>query len=397
MLISTATIVVALGLLDAGVGAVRPGLRRAARRARRGRVRRGQGRRTRSCRGRRRAGVEAAAGPFGQAVVGHAGPEARLLAPRGPHGGGPSRPGRSGGPARTSGRAAGRPRPARSSSTGPSDGRHPAGLTAAPRSPSPAAGADRRRVRPSVSRYGRRLGRARADGGAAPDRHPDALPLHRRRRPRREIRAGLAAVTAGLPPDALTASQSYLDPQGRDRRPARAYLPFLTVFGVLGLVVAVLIVGQRGQRGGRRRVPAHRRAQGPRLHPEPGGRGLPDDGLRPGGRRLRARHRPRRTCWPSAAAPAFRGRRGVARRRRHQPLGERRRPARHARRRRVSPRSCPRCAPAGCRPPEAISAGSAPRAGRGLRVQRRLGRHPAAALGQPGRWACRSPGRAAAP
>ncbi|WP_033319747.1 FtsX-like permease family protein [Streptomyces yerevanensis] len=57
------------------------------------------------------------------------------------------------------------------------------------------------------------------------------------------IRSGLSAVTAGLPPDSLTASQSYLTVKQQIGSSARAYAPYLMAFGILGVLVAVLIVG----------------------------------------------------------------------------------------------------------------------------------------------------------
>ncbi|MBS2538174.1 ABC transporter permease [Catenulispora sp. NF23] len=57
-----------------------------------------------------------------------------------------------------------------------------------------------------------------------------------------EIRSGLASVTAGLPPGALVESQSYLVLKRAFAAGPGAYVPFLMVFGVLGIVVAVLIV-----------------------------------------------------------------------------------------------------------------------------------------------------------
>ncbi|GAA4019770.1 hypothetical protein GCM10022232_74980 [Streptomyces plumbiresistens] len=56
------------------------------------------------------------------------------------------------------------------------------------------------------------------------------------------LRASLAAVTDGLPPGALTASQSYLTLKQQIGSSARAYTPYLMAFGILGIVVAVLIV-----------------------------------------------------------------------------------------------------------------------------------------------------------
>ncbi|GAA2151350.1 hypothetical protein GCM10009760_46640 [Kitasatospora kazusensis] len=57
-----------------------------------------------------------------------------------------------------------------------------------------------------------------------------------------QVAAGLAAVTAGLPPGASLGSLSYLAVKQDMTGTARAYVPFLLGFGVLGLVVAVLIV-----------------------------------------------------------------------------------------------------------------------------------------------------------
>ncbi|WP_425413064.1 FtsX-like permease family protein [Micromonospora citrea] len=59
----------------------------------------------------------------------------------------------------------------------------------------------------------------------------------------REAGTGLAAVTAGLPDDALATAQSHLDLKRAFSAQADAFLPFMTVFGVLGLLVSVLIVG----------------------------------------------------------------------------------------------------------------------------------------------------------
>ncbi|MER5935066.1 ABC transporter permease [Streptomyces sp. NPDC002054] len=59
----------------------------------------------------------------------------------------------------------------------------------------------------------------------------------------REVEAGLAKVTAGLPEGALTAAQSHLALKRAFSELAGALLPFMTVFGVLGLAVSVLIVG----------------------------------------------------------------------------------------------------------------------------------------------------------
>ncbi|MBC2906646.1 FtsX-like permease family protein [Streptomyces cupreus] len=56
------------------------------------------------------------------------------------------------------------------------------------------------------------------------------------------LRDGLDAVTEELPADALTASWSYLTLKDRVSSSARAYTPYLMAFGVLGIAVAVLII-----------------------------------------------------------------------------------------------------------------------------------------------------------
>lgn len=56
------------------------------------------------------------------------------------------------------------------------------------------------------------------------------------------LRATLDTVTEVLPRDALTASRSYLTLKDQIGSSARAYTPYLMAFGILGLVVAVLIV-----------------------------------------------------------------------------------------------------------------------------------------------------------
>ncbi|MFI8458911.1 FtsX-like permease family protein [Kitasatospora sp. NPDC085464] len=59
----------------------------------------------------------------------------------------------------------------------------------------------------------------------------------------RQVTASLGTATEGLPADALTSAQSYLVLKQAFSAGADAYLPLMTVFGVLGLVVATLIVG----------------------------------------------------------------------------------------------------------------------------------------------------------
>jgi putative ABC transport system permease protein len=57
-----------------------------------------------------------------------------------------------------------------------------------------------------------------------------------------EIGSGQAAVTAGLAPGAVLGSQSYLAVKQQLTSEVGVYIPFLVVFGILGLTVAVLIV-----------------------------------------------------------------------------------------------------------------------------------------------------------
>jgi putative ABC transport system permease protein len=54
---------------------------------------------------------------------------------------------------------------------------------------------------------------------------------------------GVSAVTAGLPSGAVTGSQSYLVAKLDATNGSKTAVPFLLVFGVLGLVAAVLIIG----------------------------------------------------------------------------------------------------------------------------------------------------------
>lgn len=57
------------------------------------------------------------------------------------------------------------------------------------------------------------------------------------------IAANAAAVTGGLPQDALLGTQSWLTVRQAVAAGPGAYVPFLTTFGLLGLAVAVLIIG----------------------------------------------------------------------------------------------------------------------------------------------------------
>jgi putative ABC transport system permease protein len=58
-----------------------------------------------------------------------------------------------------------------------------------------------------------------------------------------DIAAGKAAVTEGLPGKALLGAESYLALKQDIASESAVYIPFLIVFGVLGVAVAVLIVG----------------------------------------------------------------------------------------------------------------------------------------------------------
>ncbi|MFE5583281.1 ABC transporter permease [Kitasatospora sp. NPDC056531] len=58
-----------------------------------------------------------------------------------------------------------------------------------------------------------------------------------------QLTASLANATEGLPKDAVTSGQSWLVLKQAFSAGADAYLPLMTVFGVLGLIVAALIVG----------------------------------------------------------------------------------------------------------------------------------------------------------
>ncbi|SEM43772.1 FtsX-like permease family protein [Streptacidiphilus jiangxiensis] len=89
-----------------------------------------------------------------------------------------------------------------------------------------------------------------ADAWVAPDQmaalHPSSAQMLYRfahAADDRETAGDLAAVTGSLPPGALTASQSYLSLEQRAEHTPSAFVPFLMVFGVLGLLVAALIVG----------------------------------------------------------------------------------------------------------------------------------------------------------
>lgn len=58
-----------------------------------------------------------------------------------------------------------------------------------------------------------------------------------------QLSAALARATTGLPKDSLTGAQTYLTLKQAFSALADSYLPFMTLFGVLGLLVSTLIVG----------------------------------------------------------------------------------------------------------------------------------------------------------
>jgi putative ABC transport system permease protein len=90
---------------------------------------------------------------------------------------------------------------------------------------------------------------ATADAWVTPDQltalHPTATQMLYRLTPAattQDISAGQAAVTAGLPAKAVLGTQSYLTVKQQLTSEVGVYIPFLVVFGVLGLTVAILIV-----------------------------------------------------------------------------------------------------------------------------------------------------------
>lgn len=191
--------------------------------------------------GTRRPGVEAVAGPFGQAVL------------QVPPGGGPAFTSRS---LTVVGRA---------DPGGPVDrvelwtGRWVTGpgeivlntLPADSEDPAPLFGGKLTIPRrPTLTVVGRAYSVSRtADAWVSPEQipalHPTATQMLYRftgSASSAEIDTGLAAATSGLPPDALLAAQSYLTVKQAVAAGPGAYVPFLMVFGLLGLVVAVLIV-----------------------------------------------------------------------------------------------------------------------------------------------------------
>ncbi|MFE2102617.1 FtsX-like permease family protein [Streptomyces sp. NPDC059468] len=88
-----------------------------------------------------------------------------------------------------------------------------------------------------------------ADAWVAPDQiaalHPTGTQMlfrFREASSERALRAGMAQVTEELPKGALAGSETYLALKHRVGSVARAYAPYLMAFGVLGILVAVLIV-----------------------------------------------------------------------------------------------------------------------------------------------------------
>ncbi|WP_236654284.1 ABC transporter permease [Streptacidiphilus anmyonensis] len=89
-----------------------------------------------------------------------------------------------------------------------------------------------------------------ADAWVAPDRiaalHPESVQMLYRfahAGTDAEVAADVRAVADAVPRGALTASESYLSLERRSESSPNAFVPFLMVFGILGLLVAVLIVG----------------------------------------------------------------------------------------------------------------------------------------------------------
>lgn len=58
-----------------------------------------------------------------------------------------------------------------------------------------------------------------------------------------QLAADRTAITAAVPPGALTGSQSYLTLRQQQTANTMAFVPFLAAFGVLGLLLSVLVIG----------------------------------------------------------------------------------------------------------------------------------------------------------
>ena len=190
-----------------------------------------------------------------------------------------------------------------------------------------------------------------------------------------QVTAGQSAVTSGLPSGALVGTQSYLGLRALATGEPNTFVPFLMVFGWLGLAVAVLIVANvvsGAVVAGFKHIGVLKSLG---FTPTQVMVGLPDDDLDSGDHRVC-----RRGCAGQCARRvlADKGFRELRRRWCHgADLG-----GRGGRGRRTGAggtvRSVPSLRARSLSAAEAISAGSAPRAGRGLRVQRWL-----AALGCP--------------
>ncbi|MEU9266765.1 ABC transporter permease [Streptomyces sp. NPDC048251] len=86
---------------------------------------------------------------------------------------------------------------------------------------------------------------ARAASLAAPGGTPEYEMLYRLAAAGTDaqVAAGRAAITAAVPKGALTGSQSYLTVKQEETANAKAFVPFLAAFGVLGLLLSVLVIG----------------------------------------------------------------------------------------------------------------------------------------------------------
>ena len=141
-----------------------------------------------------------------------------------------------------------------------------------------------------------------------------------------EVRADVAEVSAALPPGAVTGAASWLAAENQATGNGAIMEPFVVAFALIGLAMAVLIVGNVVERRGGRLIYADRRAEERRVEPRPGRGRVPEPGGlasagrvpgRGGGgqpargagaagvRSLRIRRgRPVRCrCWASASSP----------------------------------------------------------------------------------------------
>ena len=97
-----------------------------------------------------------------------------------------------------------------------------------------------------------------------------------------------------MPAGALTGAQSWLTAKDEAHGNTALFVPFLIAFGVLGVVMAVLIIGNVIAGAVGTAHPPDRHPQGARVHPGPGRAGLHGPGADP-----RRRSAPR-----SASSPA---------------------------------------------------------------------------------------------